>query len=205
MKTWGLILAIVTLAGCSTPTVRSTVDSYGEEKASRADPLYFNLHASSLLEKQSAIDCKEAARDSDLHVVDAPCKDCRLIEVHARLAGTSEALQSIPGFSNTWAGFGRRSRFGTGLYSTTDVESFPVTGREIDIDVYFNSLAPSKSPDREIAVRSLGPENSVNAVAYEMCEAAFRDYPENLKGRYYELKRLKTASGESNSQKIAAW
>jgi hypothetical protein len=194
MKICGFVLLILIFGACSTPTVRSTVDSYGEEKASRADPLYFNLQAASLLEKQSVIDCKEAARDSDLHIVDAPCKDCRLIEVHARLAGTDEALRSTPGFANSWAGFGRRSRFGTGLYSTTDVQSFPVTGREIDIDVYLNSLAPAKNPAREIAVRSLGSENSVSAVAYEMCKAAFRDYPENLKGRYYELKRPKTAS-----------
>lgn len=39
-----------------------------------------------------------------------------------------------------------------------------------------------------ITVRSLGRGQSVAAVAYEMCFAAFQDYHQNLRGKVYEVK-----------------
>jgi hypothetical protein len=70
-----------------------------------------------------------------------------------------------------------------------NTRSYPETERVIDIGIFEGS---SKRLLRTITARSVGRDNSVAAVAREMCVAAFRDYPDNLRGKVYEVKPGKT-------------
>jgi len=64
------------------------------------------------------------------------------------------------------------------------VSSREETQRIIEIGIFEGST----NLIRTITTRSVGRDNSVAAVAYEMCVAAFRDFPANLKGKVYKVK-----------------
>jgi hypothetical protein len=171
------------LAACATP-IRSTVDGYGEAPLSRSAPLFFDREASPLAEKPIADSCREAARDNKIPVSASLCPDCKRVEVHSRLAGTSQAVSSSGPSFGTSIGFGVGGGTGLGFgLGSGNTRSQPETERVIDIGVF-----EGKKLLRTITARSLGRDNSVSAVAYEMCSAAFRDYPENLRGKEYAVK-----------------
>jgi hypothetical protein len=176
------VLLPALLTACATP-VRSTVEGYGEGSLQKSDPLYFDREGIPLAERPVADACKKAARDAAIPVQEAPCSACKRVQVRSRLAGTTSELSSGPGFG-TSVGFGGG---GTGLgigFGSGGIRSRPQTERVIEIGIFD---ANEKEPRHIVSVRSLGRDNSVSAVAYEMCVAAFRDYPANLKGKEYAI------------------
>ena len=186
MERWILILVFL-LAGCATP-IRSTVDGYGEAPLGREEPLFFDRESLPLAERPISDPCRDAARDLKLSVRDQPCPDCRRVEVRSRLAGTTQAIRSGPSFGTSVGLFGGGTAFGVGV-GTGSAESRPETERIIEIQIFATG---ARDPLRTISTRSLGRDNSVSAVAYEMCVAALRDYPANLKGKVYDVKPGKT-------------
>lgn len=182
MRAYLLCIGIL-LASCATP-IRSTVDGYGEAPLSRSAPLFFDREALPLAEKPVADSCREAARDSRIPVSSSPCPECKRVEVRGMLKGTSQAVRSSgPSFgSSIGFGIGGGTGLGFGLGSG-NTSSHPETERVIEIGVF-----DGKNLLRTITARSVGRDNSVAAVAYEMCRAAFRDYPENLRGKEYAVK-----------------
>jgi hypothetical protein len=160
------------------------VDGYGEAPLSRGDPLFFDREALPLAEKPIADSCRDAAKDSKIPVSNQPCPECKRVEVRARLAGTSQAVSSSGPSFGTSIGFGIGGGTGLGLgVGSGSTRSHEETERVIDIGVF-----EGKKLVRTITARSVGRDNSVSAVAYEMCSAAFRDYPANLKGKVYSVK-----------------
>jgi|GEM_PF-3344941 len=188
---------LVLLAGCSQAPVRSTVDSYGEAepatKIGRDVPHYFAKEGLSLLEKQAAGSCETAAKDEGVSISDRACPECLQVVLHARLAGTEQVIRSTPGYGSAWGIFGP---VGVGYPVGSSITSSEEAGREITLQFFKDSgKASRKEPIREIQIRSVGKQNSFTAVAYEMCQAAFRDYPKNLSGKFYEITPRK--EGES--------
>lgn len=182
MKTFALFCCLF-LASCATP-IRSTVDGYGEGPLSRTEPLFFDRDILPLAERPIADSCREAARDSNIAISAEPCPDCRRVEVRSRLAGTTQAISSTGPSFGTSIGFGLGGSTGLGLgVGSGSTRSQPETERVIDIGIF-----GGKKLLRTITARSLGRSNSVSAVAYEMCRAAFRDYPENIRGKEYAVK-----------------
>lgn len=190
MKSQAFPLLFLLLAGCATP-IRSTVDGYGEVPITRGDPLYFDRDSLPLAEKPISDACRDAARSAGLRVSDKPCAECKRVEVRARLAGTSQAVRSSPGFGTSVGMVGGSTAFGLG-FGGGDTESHPESERVIDIGIF----ADSKKPVRTITARSVGRENSISAVASEMCAAAFQDYPANLKGKVYAIKPVDPGEGQ---------
>jgi hypothetical protein len=178
-----LICFALFLTSCATP-IRSTVDGYGEAPLARGDSLFFDRESLPLAEKPISDSCREAARDSKIPVSAQLCPECKRVEVRARLAGTTQAVSSSGPSFGTSIGFGVGGGSGLGLgLGSSNIRSYQETERVIDIGIFEGS-----KPVRSITARSLGRDNSVSAVAYEMCTAAFRDYPENLRGKVYEVK-----------------
>lgn len=182
MRRAALCLAIALLPACAA-SVRSTVDGYGDQALARTEPLYFDRESLPLPDRPVSDSCREAARKLQLNVADQACPECRRVEVHARLAGTTQAIREIgPTFGTSFSVFGG-SGFGMGLGTGSNVRSEDRAERVIEIAIF-----DGKKPLRMISARILGRENSVPAVAYEMCLAAFRDYPANVKGKEYAVK-----------------
>ena len=185
MKLRALLASVFVLCSCSHAPLRATVDSYGEERLDRSLNYSFNLKNLTLLEKQAAQDCGLAAKEAQLKIMEQTCADCIPIELHTRLVGTEQVVRSSPGFGSSFGFFGGGG-LGLGIGTGSNVRSSPESQREINLIFYADSML--KKNIREIQVRSAGRENSVSAVAYEMCQAAFRDFPQNVKGKYYEVK-----------------
>ena len=185
MKVVLAFLSLSTLIACSQAPVRSTVESYGEAGFDRNRTYYFELKSLSLLEKQSAEECKLAAKAAKLKVSNTLDQSVIPIEVHTKNLGTEQVVRSSPGFGSSFGIFGGSSGIGLGIGSGSDVNSSAEAGREVDL--IFFSDREEKLRAREIQIRSVGRENSVAAVAFEMCQAAFQDYPQNLKGKVYEI------------------
>lgn len=184
MKTYFSFLALsFLLAGCATP-IRSTVDGYGEAPLAQTDPLYFDREALPLAERPIADSCRKAASDLKLHVSDQPCPECKRVEVRSRLTGTSQGLRGGSGFGTSVGLMGGSTAFGLG-FGSGGARTEDKTERVIEIGIFDGK---SKKLLRSISSRSVGRDNSVAAVAYEMCVAAFKDYPANLKGKVYEIK-----------------
>jgi hypothetical protein len=184
MKAFFMLLGLpLLLTGCAA-TVRSTVDGYGESPLSRADPLYFDREALPLAERPVSDSCRDAAKALGLTVENALCPACRRVEVRARLAGTTQAIRSGPTFGTSFGLLGGASGFGVGL-GTGNTRSEEQAERVIEVGIFERG---AKNLLRTITTRSIGRENSVPAVAYEMCIAAFREYPQNLKGKEYSVK-----------------
>lgn len=178
------LLALLTLGGCATP-IRSTVDGYGEAPIAASDPLFFDRDSLPLGERPISDSCREAASALGLKVSTEPCAACKRVEVRSRLSGTTQAVSSSGPSFGTSVGFGLGGSTGFGLgVGSNNVRSRAETERVIDIGIF----GKGKDLLRTITARSVGPANSVAAVAYEMCYAAFRDYPANLKGKVYEIK-----------------
>jgi hypothetical protein len=182
MKYLILVTSIV-LVACSQAKVRSTVDSYGVEPLRRDQPFFFRINPSKLLEQQAIEECKRAVIDLSLKVSNDQCSDCVNVALHVRMAGTQQVIRASPGFGSSWGIFGANG--GAGVSVAAQATSSQEAGREISLQ--FFSKSATEKPLREIQVRSVGRENSVSAVAYEMCKAAFQDYPQNLEGRFYEI------------------
>lgn len=183
MKAYYLLFCAFLLTACATP-IRSTVDGYGEAPLSREAPLFFDREASSLAEKPIADSCRDAARDNKIPVSSEPCLECKRVEVRGLLKGTSQAVRSSGPSFGTSIGFGMGGGTGLGLgVGSGSTSSYPETERVIEIGIF-----DGKNLLRSITARSLGRDNSVSAVAYEMCSAAFRDYPENIRGKEYAVK-----------------
>lgn len=191
MRAFYLLMVVgFTLAGCATP-VRSTVDGYGETPLAISDPLYFDREALPLAEKPISDACRDAARSLKLNVSDQLCPDCKRVEVRARLAGTTQAVSSSgPAFGTSFGILGGGAGFGLGVGSG-NTRSHPESERVIEIGIF---QGKTKNLVRAITVRSVGRDNSVPAVASEMCVAAFRDYPNNLRGKVYEVKPGETTA-----------
>lgn len=177
-------LAPFLFAACSSPPVRSTVDAFGEKPVEKSARHAFVKPSQELLEQQATQSCAQAARDAGVTVAEGECADCLQVQVRTRLAGTQQVIRSTPGWGASWGIFGGGSAVGLG-YGSGSTTSHTEAGREIQVQIFED--AALKKPLREIQVRSVGRENSVVAVAYEMCSAAFRDYPRNLSGAVYEI------------------
>jgi hypothetical protein len=183
MKALAPIFLCLLLAACATP-IRSTVDGYGEAPLARSEPLFFDREAVPLPDKPIADSCRDAARDNKIPVSVEPCAKCRRVEVRALLKGTSQAVRSSGPSFGTSVGFGLGGATGLGIgMGSGNTSSHPETERVIEIGIF-----DGKNLLRSITARSVGRDNSVSAVAYEMCAAAFRDYPKNLRGKVYEVK-----------------
>lgn len=179
-----LTTALFVFSGCATP-IRSTVDGYGEAPLDMQAPLYFDREAVPLAEKPIVDACREAAQALKLNVSDKLCPSCKRVEVRSRLAGTSQAVTSTgPAFGTSIGILGGGTGFGLGVGSG-NTTSHPESERVIEIGIFEGK---SKNLLRTISARSVGRDNSVPAVAREMCVAAFRDYPNNLRGKVYEVK-----------------
>ena len=176
-------LIVLALGACAAP-VRSTVDGYGEKPLATQDPLYFDREASPLAERPVADACREAAKNLGLNVVEKPCSACHRVEVRAKLAGTTQAIRSGPGFGTSFGLLGGAGGFGLGV-GTGNTRSEEQAERVVELGVFEPG---SKKLARTITARSIGRQNSVPAVAYEMCFAAFRDYPQNIRGKEYDVK-----------------
>jgi hypothetical protein len=185
MVKWLSLVVLMSVVSCSSAKVRSTVDSYGESQADRSGTYFFDLKDLALLEKQASNDCKLAAKDAGLKVSESACPGCQSVVLHMRLTGTEQILRSGPGYGSAWGIFGGSGGAGIGLNSGGSLQSSREAGREITLNFY--SDVSRKNGIREIQIRSVGKENSVPAVAYEMCKAAFQDYPADLKGQFYEI------------------
>ena len=183
-----LILAVF-LVSCSQAPVRSTVDSFGDRPIERQQAIYFEMSESRLLDQQAARACEEAAQAASLKIVNQPCEKCLTITVEGRMAGTQQVIRASPGYGSSWGVFGTNS--GAGLGIATHATSSQEAGRELTLRFYEGN--DRKKPMREIQLRSVGRENSVSAVAYEMCQAAFQEYPQNIEGKFYEIKRREKA------------
>jgi len=185
------IILMLLLASCSQTPVRSTVDSYGDAEPARDVLHYFAKDGLSLLEKQASGSCEKAAKDEGVSISDHSCPDCLQVVLHARLAGTEQVIRSTPGYGGAWGIFGN---VGVGYPMGSSITSSQEAGREITLQFFRDSSR--KEPIREIQIRSVGKQNSFTAVAYEMCQAAFRDYPKNLSGKFYEITPRKDDESE---------
>lgn len=183
MKARYLAILPLALIACATP-IRSTVDGYGEAPLARSTPLFFDRESLPLAEKPISDSCRDAARDHKIPVASHACAECKRVEVRSRLTGTSQAVSSSGPSFGTSIGFGLGGGTGLGLgLGSGGARSHEETERVIDIGIF-----EGKKLLRTITARSVGRDNSVAAVAYEMCSAAFRDYPENLRGKVYNVK-----------------
>lgn len=185
LRNTAVFSAIILFCACSQAPVRSTVDSYGEQSLDRNKSYFFTSTNLTLLEKQATEDCKLAARAAQLRVVETSDPRAIAIELHTKMLGAEQVIRSNPGFGSSFGVFGGNSGLGLGIGAGNDLTSTREVGREIDLVLY--AIAEEKISVREIQIRSVGRENSVSAVAFEMCVAAFRDFPQNLKGRVYEI------------------
>jgi hypothetical protein len=160
------------------------VDDYGESPLAKSTPLYFDREALPLSERPVSDSCAEAAKEEGIPVSDRFCPVCKRVVVRSHLGGVSQVVTTQPGFGTSVGVIGGATAFGLG-FGGGNTESHGESERVIEIGIYEGD---AKDPLRTLTVRSLGPENSVPAVAREMCLAAFQDYPENLRGKVYKIK-----------------
>lgn len=177
-------MSAIWVLGCSTPAVRSTVDSFGDRPIDRGAPHVFERAGPELLEQQATESCATAAKQAAVNVFEGECKDCVHVRIGTRLVGTQQVIRTSPGWGGSYGMWGPNSAVGVG-YSEPVTSAYQEAGREITLQFFQDK--EMKRPIREIQVRSVGPENSVIAVAHEMCLAAFKEYPLNLAGAIYEI------------------
>lgn len=178
---------VAALAGCGALPVRSTVDAYGEPTADETGrPLCFVRDSIPLRDRPASDACREAARRRGLPIGEREPNCTYVVASTDVTAGTTEVTQS-PAVSTSLAyrrGWGYRGLgVGLGSGSTEIVEQ---AARTLRLEFYADREL--KQARRSILVRSSGRESSALAVANEMCEAAFQDYPANLSGKVYEIK-----------------
>jgi hypothetical protein len=183
MRGFSLLCLCLFFAGCAAP-IRSTVDGYGESPLAKSTPLYFDREALPLPERPVSDACAAAAREEGISVSDRFCPVCKRVVVRSHLGGVSQVVTTAPGFGTSVGVIGGATAFGLG-FGGGRPESHGESERVIEIGI---DEGEGKNPLRTLTVRSLGPENSVSAVAREMCLAAFQDYPRNLRGKVYEVK-----------------
>jgi hypothetical protein len=187
---WGKRFALfvpafaLAFAGCGAVPVRSTVDAYGEPAPDESGPLCFVRDAIPLRDRPASDACREAARSRGLPVGERE-SNCTFVVASTDVAAGSTEVTQNPSFSTSF-GYGRGWGYrglGFGSGSTEVVEQ---AARTLRLEFYADREL--KRPRRSIIVRSSGRESSALAVAAEMCEAAFEDYPANLSGKVYEIK-----------------
>ena len=184
LKTLSLMSFLSTLAACSTPPIRSTVDGYGEGDLNKTDAFYFDREGLPLLEKPISDSCRMAANEAGLKTVDTACPACRRVEVHARIESAQQKIRSSPSVGTSVGFFGGYSGLGLGFGSGNNVRSEDQAARVIEVNIF---VGDAKKPMRSIVARSIGRDNSVAAVAHEMCTAAFQDFPQNISGKVYDV------------------
>ena len=183
---------------CAGPPVRSTVDAYGEIPIERTQSLCFVRDASELRDRPIADSCRDAARDAGIPIaeMDKP-GGCHYVVVSGHLASATRDIETTGSAFGGYSRFGgRRGGWGPGFgmgYGTAQ-DSKEYADRQVSITIYAD--AARKNAVRSIDIRSSGAQSSVPAVAYEMCEAAFRDFPKNLRGQVYDTSRRDPTLGK---------
>lgn len=176
------------LMSCGAAPVRSTVDAYGESGSEEGRPLCFIRDRLPLRERPIADACLEAARARGLTASFPPQNDCIFVSVTSGVVGSSQRIETSPTVGSSVGFYGSRAVNAVGIgLGTGSTEVRNLAERELSLQFFRDSAL--KQPIRTIDVRSAGSENSAAAVAYEMCEAAFREYPVNLRGEVYEIPR----------------
>jgi hypothetical protein len=183
------VFILVFLSGCANSPVRATVDSYGDAGTLRATPLSFEVTNSTATEKKVAKECEKAAFAAGLKVYPEPCAECSQIVVYARVIGTKEVINASPLYTSPGGNFGDERAIGTGLIEGENVRAQTQSVREMTLVISHEGT--HGKPIRQILITSSGKQNSVDAVAYEMCKAAFMEYPENLKQKLYQVDAAK--------------
>ncbi len=182
-------LALISLGACASPPVRSTVDAFGETTGpARATTLCFLREGVSLRDRPAVDACEKAAKDRGIRLAAPGEAGCEYVVV---TTGVSEVSQQVRSGSNVSVGVGLYRGWGYGGLGgigmpTGSIETKEIAARALRVEIYRDR--ERKVPVHSIEVRSAGREISALAVAPEMCEAAFRDYPSPLQGKIYEIK-----------------
>lgn len=187
----GLGFGLFLLNACSQIPVQTSVDSSGEiaggNTAAKNQVFYFESVDRVADDFQTLKECRRAAQFLGFNTADQKCPQCTRVVIKTKVSSADPVVTSAPRLMSSGGMFGDERSIGNGLANRESIRSSAQANREIDLTIFpYNGDVKAS---REIAVRSTGSGAQISAVAFEMCEAAFKDYPENLSGRRYDIKR----------------
>ena len=186
-----LIFSFLVLNACAQLPVQSSVDSSGDLSSAagsaKAQVLFFESADNEADDFQTVKECRRAAQFLGLNTADQKCPQCTKVSVKTKVSSADPVVTSAPRLMSSGGMFGDERSLGNGLANRESIRSSAQANREIFLSMYpYNGDVKSS---REISVKSIGSGAQISAVAYEMCQAAFKDYPENLSNKRYDIKR----------------
>ena len=163
-----LVFLSVTVISCS--TVQSKVYSIRNQDVDKSKALVVTKHSSELIDEKVRRECVTGIEKAGLKVLQDCEENCYYVKAVGETGATREVVDT-------------NYNYNTGNY---DTESYSQTSRKLKIRIY-------KSRNLEhlvwqADVDSSGQSDSIIPVVAEMCEAAFRNYPEEVTGKKETVK-----------------
>lgn len=166
-----LLILAINFGGCS--GVHVHVNSINHiEGLSKKVPLVFPKESQAIEKEKLRRECVIGAKESGMKVLDnCNSGECYFIFVTGKVGSTSE---------RTYTEQNNQTK-------QIDVSSYSITQRMIDIKIFEDSN--KKKLIYESQLNSEGEASNVLSVAKEMCQAAFIDFPRELTGEFYKIKK----------------